>query len=411
MRMGERSEGDEIDLRSIEDHLAPIDDDADALYEEAPCGYLSTAPDGTFLRVNRTFLAMTGYDRHDLVGGRRFSDLLTGGGRIYHETHYAPMLQMQGSARAIALDLVRVDGSRLPVLVNSVLERDASGEAVVVRTAVFDASERRSYERALLAAKKQAEEAEAEAVALARTLQQVLIPPEPPAIDGLEVACRYRPAGVGDVVGGDFYDVFEAAPDEWVVVVGDVCGKGPHAAVVTALARRTIREAVVRHRHPSDVLCRLNDALLRNDANRFCTVAMMRLRLDPQGWAATVAVGGHPLPLLRQGGGPPVTLGRPGTLLGVFDDPEIHDDDVVLRPGDLVVLYTDGATEGRRGDDFYGDERLVEAVGGLDGSPDQLLDRTLDELLAFQDHHPSDDIVLVAVGVPGAPGMAERSRG
>ena len=89
----------------------PLEDSADDLYEHAPCGYLSTLPGGLIVKVNQTFLTWTGYGRHELVGRRRFQDLLTAGGRIFHETHYAPLLHMQGSVREIAVEVVRADGS------------------------------------------------------------------------------------------------------------------------------------------------------------------------------------------------------------------------------------------------------------------------------------------------------------
>ncbi len=73
---------------------ALLDDDPDKLYDRAPCGYLSTTPDGTIIKVNATFLTRTGYERHQLVGRRKFAELLSAGGRIYYETHYSPMLQM-----------------------------------------------------------------------------------------------------------------------------------------------------------------------------------------------------------------------------------------------------------------------------------------------------------------------------
>ena len=132
---------------------ATFDETAEDLYENAPCGYLSAAPDGTIVRVNGTFLRWTGYRAGELVGVKRFQDLLTVGGRIYHETHYAPLLRMQGSVREIALEIVGADGGRLPVLVNSVLLFDADGAPQVVRTTVFDATERKLYERELLAAR------------------------------------------------------------------------------------------------------------------------------------------------------------------------------------------------------------------------------------------------------------------
>jgi PAS domain S-box-containing protein len=130
-----------------------LEESAEDLYENAPCGYLSTAPDGVIVRVNATFLRWTGYRREELVGVRRFQDLLTGGGRIYHETHFAPLLRMQGRVREIALDIVGADGGRLPVLVNSVLITDTGGAAQLVRTTVLDATERKRYEHELLQAR------------------------------------------------------------------------------------------------------------------------------------------------------------------------------------------------------------------------------------------------------------------
>jgi PAS domain S-box-containing protein len=130
-----------------------LEDSAEDLYEHAPCGYLSTLPSGIVVKVNATFLEWTGHRREDLVGHRRFQDLLTPGGRIYHETHYAPLLRMQGAVREIALDVVCADGRRLPVLVNSVLRRDAAGEPLIVRTTVFNATDRKRYERELLVAR------------------------------------------------------------------------------------------------------------------------------------------------------------------------------------------------------------------------------------------------------------------
>src|SRR4051794_39635918 len=102
----------------------PLEDTAEDLYENAPCGYLATSPDGMIIRANRTFLSWTGYRRDEVVGVRRFQDLLTPGGRIYHETHYAPLLRMQGAVREIAVDVVRADRSRLPVLLNATIRTD-----------------------------------------------------------------------------------------------------------------------------------------------------------------------------------------------------------------------------------------------------------------------------------------------
>lgn len=380
---------------------ALLDDNAEKLYDQAPCGYLSTTPSGSIVKVNATFLALTGYDRAALVGRRRFAELLAPGGRIYYETHFAPMLQMQGSAREIALDLVRADGSRLPVLVNAVLERAPDGSPLVIRAAVFDATNRREYERELLLAKQRAEASEAYAHRLARTLQHTLIPPVPPQVPDLDVAAAYRPAGYGVEVGGDFYDVFQLEPGSWVVAIGDVCGKGVDAAVVTALVRHTLRASAVLLSLPSQWLRHLNDMLLAQDAERFCTVAVLRLDHEADGWTVTAASGGHPLPVLIDGSVEP--LGDSGPLIGVLDDVSFTDTTRVLRPGEALVLYTDGVPEGRRGQEFYGQERLLRVLREPHASADALTRAVLTDVMAFQQGVARDDIALVVVRTPTTP--------
>ncbi|HVE93831.1 MAG TPA: SpoIIE family protein phosphatase [Acidimicrobiales bacterium] len=379
---------------------ALLDDDPTALYEKAPCGYLSTLPDGTIVKANETFLTITGYDRRDLVGKRTFAELLTAGGRIYHETHYAPMLQMQGSARAIALDIVRSDGTRLPVLVNAVLERDAADNPVIVRAAIFDATDRREYERELVRAKERAEASDQRATALARTLQRTLIPPTAPSIPGLDVAAAYRPAGDGDEVGGDFYDVFQVADDDWVVVIGDVSGKGVEAAVVTALARHTIRAAAVNEQRPSQILSTLNTVLLRSDTDKFCTVALIRLRNRDGAWTVLASNAGHPAPVLIRSSGVASPVGTPGSLLGILTVPSLTDTHYELARGDKLILYTDGVTEARGPDGFFGEDGLLGALEAGPNTSSELASALLAEVLAFEAGRPRDDIAIVSVILP-----------
>jgi PAS domain S-box-containing protein len=142
------------------------------LYESAPCGYLSTLPDGTIVRANQTFLAWIGMERQDLIGHKCFADLLSVGGRIFYETHFAPLLQMQGFINEIAFDLTCADGRPLPVLANTVQKRDAAGRPVVNRITVFNASDRRKYERELLLARQKAEQATQELRRLNETLEE-----------------------------------------------------------------------------------------------------------------------------------------------------------------------------------------------------------------------------------------------
>jgi sigma-B regulation protein RsbU (phosphoserine phosphatase) len=382
---------------AVDAFVGALLEDAEQLYERAPCGYLSTAPDGTITKVNATFLALTGYTRTELIGRRRFVDLLTGGGRIYHETHYAPMLRMQGSARQIALDLVRADGRRLPALVNAVLERDETGEPVVIRTAVFDATDRREYERELLHAKRRAEASEAQATALARTLQQTLIPPVPPNVPGLDVAAAFRPAGTGADIGGDFYEVFQHRLDDWFAVLGDVCGKGPEAAVVTALLRYAVRAAAVTSAEPASALRITNDVLLHHQTDRFCTALLVQLLRRSSSWRAIVCAAGHPLPVLVPASGDPHVVGEPGSLLGVLPSPVLPLMAVDLAPGDRLLLYTDGVTEARRDRDEYGEERLLACASRSAPGAASLVAAVLDEVLEFQSGVPRDDVALLAV--------------
>lgn len=125
-------------------------EDLEDLFENAPCGYISAEPVGRIIKANQTFIAWMGYKRDQLVG-RRFQDLLSIAGKIYYETHFAPLLRMQGFFNEVALDLVCADGSRLPVLVNAVERRDGDGGVRFIRVTVFNASDRRRYEQELLA--------------------------------------------------------------------------------------------------------------------------------------------------------------------------------------------------------------------------------------------------------------------
>lgn len=129
------------------------------LYEDAPCGYLSTTLDGVIIRVNDTFVAWSGYSREQLLGTQLVS-LLTAGGQLFYETRYVAVLHLKGEAREVALDLRHASGTTLPVLVNGVVVNDEQGQPVAVRTAVFEYGGRKEYERELLAARRAAETSE-----------------------------------------------------------------------------------------------------------------------------------------------------------------------------------------------------------------------------------------------------------
>jgi sigma-B regulation protein RsbU (phosphoserine phosphatase) len=307
------------------------------------------------------------------------------------------MLHMGGTVREIALDVVDRQGGIVPVLVNAVAERSAGGDIDVVRVAVFDATHRRRYEQELLRAKERAEASEARASKLARTLQRTLIPPTPPLIPHLDLAAVYRPAGDGTEVGGDFYDVFRAPDDNWFAIIGDVCGKGADAAVVTALARYTLRATAMETVSPAQSLRRLNDVMLQSATDRFCTAAMVRLwRRDP-GWQCVLAVAGHPLPLVRRSEGAVTTVGRPGTVLGVVAEPAIADECLSIAAGDALVLYTDGLPDARVGSESFGEDRVVATTAQGHPGAAALAETLVTAALDFQGGTARDDIAVVVL--------------
>jgi PAS domain S-box-containing protein len=238
---------------------------------------------------------------------------------------------------------------------------------------------------------------------IARTLQQSLLPVELPDIPGIEAAARFRPTGEGNEVGGDFYDLFESGGRGWTVVMGDVCGKGPDAAAVTALARYTLRAAAMRERLPSRSLRLLNEALLRQrDDRRFCTVAYAYLEVHGDGARVGVASGGHPLPMLLRASGAVEPVGEPGTLLGVLPDPNLEDRSLVLAPGDALVFYTDGVIEGRGADVQLDEDILRDLLAGCAGAgADAIAAQVEDAAVSAQGGSPRDDIAVLVLRVAG----------
>jgi serine phosphatase RsbU (regulator of sigma subunit) len=246
---------------------------------------------------------------------------------------------------------------------------------------------------------------------IAQVLQRSLLPPGMPSVPGLDVAVRFIAAGEGVEVGGDFYDFFSARDGEVAALIGDVCGKGPEAASVTALARHTLRAAAEYERRPSAVLGLLHRALREaRDDGRFCTVAYCRIEPRQQGMRMQLSCGGHPLPLVVRGSGAVEPVGRIGTLLGADIEPVLADVTVDLAPGDLVVLYTDGVTEVRAGrEEVFGDRDLAALLARCAGrAPDEVAQRVQDAVLDAAGGRPRDDIALMVVGPTSQPDAAGR---
>ncbi len=235
-------------------------------------------------------------------------------------------------------------------------------------------------------------------------LQAALLPATLPAIEGLEVAVRYR-AGASMAVGGDFYDVFRLGPNRWALAIGDVCGTGPDAASVTGKARHTIRAAATHGVAAPDVMEWLNDAIIAGERGLFCTAVYGTLdRLDGGRWRLTTISAGHPLPVLRTAGGSVDHVGVPGTLLGVLPEIEVTPTETILGGGDTIVLYTDGITDVRP--PFALDEaELLELVRkSCDGATDanamaSNLIAEIEKVLPI--HERNDDLAIVVLRVAG----------
>jgi serine phosphatase RsbU (regulator of sigma subunit)/anti-sigma regulatory factor (Ser/Thr protein kinase) len=246
---------------------------------------------------------------------------------------------------------------------------------------------------------------------IADTLQESLLPAHLPEIPGLQVAADFRPAGEPHLVGGDFYDLFQGDDGSWAVVVGDVCGKGASAAAVTGLARYTLRAAAMRETRPSRVLGLLNDAMLRQRSpTEFCTVAFARLEPNgAQGVRATVSNGGHPLPLVLRSDGTVEAVGSYGTLLGVVRDPKLSDATVELRPGDALVLYTDGLTDAYAPERTVGQAELASALAACAGrSAPEITREVTRTLLGGSEREPRDDVALLVLRIPTATRTPEK---
>jgi len=237
---------------------------------------------------------------------------------------------------------------------------------------------------------------------VAQTLQDGLLPDQLARVPGIEVAVRYHSISDGGAVGGDFYDLFEVAEDRWLLAIGDVCGKGTAAAVLTGLARHTIRAIAMREEAPQDVLVFLNEAMRRQVVDgSYCTVGCATVTpRERGGFSACLASGGHPNPLLIRPGEPVREVEVPGTLLGFVPDLELEAVSFDLEPGDALVYYTDGITDARDDGERFGDERLWATLEGARyGSAEQIAEAVDQAVRRHQPHRPKDDRAVMVLKV------------
>jgi PAS domain S-box-containing protein len=258
----------------------------------------------------------------------------------------------------------------------------------------------------------------AEQTRVAEILQTSLRPANLPDVPGLRLAARSVPGGDGSRVGGDFYDVHPSTGGGWAFVIGDVSGKGVRAAVVTSMARYTARTLSAQGWAPDQVLQQLNEVLLDpEDPERFCTVLYGRvtpLSDDPgarTGVRVVLASGGHPPPLLLRRDGTISSVRCAGTALGLLAVIRVGQVTIDLEPGDVLLAYTDGITEARRGGEQFGEERLVAVLASAaaermdDADPaaaekraHTIADRVVEAVVGSADHRDDIAVLVAAVG-------------
>ncbi len=242
---------------------------------------------------------------------------------------------------------------------------------------------------------------------VARALQSSLLPPTLPSIPGVELTGRYRAAGEGNEVGGDFYDVFQVGRSAWTLVLGDVSGKGPEAAAIAGLARHTMRAVAMQRRTPRRLLAALHDTLVHGEGHgEFCTVCCGLLQPSqrvPGGARLTVACAGHPPPVVRRANGTVELADTSGPILGLpMRTMNFRQHVLDLVAGDTVVMYTDGVTEAHHhGQELFGEDRLLEVVRTAPADIDCVADAILDAVVAYGPDDPRDDVAVIVLRMNG----------
>jgi phosphoserine phosphatase RsbU/P len=244
----------------------------------------------------------------------------------------------------------------------------------------------------------------AERRAIATALQHSLLPPQLPEIEGVDLGAEYVPAGSYSTevdVGGDFYDIVGLPDGRWLVVIGDVSGKGVQAAIVTGLVRDVTRALVRDGRPVAETLSRLNETLVERGSGRFCTLALAVLARRPDGVVdVALHLAGHDQPVLVHPDGRTRLVGRCGTALGLLPVVKSPVEQVLLNPGDMLIFTTDGVTERRHRGVLFGVDRLRAEASTLAGFPAEVVAARLrTAAVAFSPEPPRDDIAVLTVRI------------
>ncbi len=233
----------------------------------------------------------------------------------------------------------------------------------------------------------------------ARRIQTDLLPAAPPQVRGLELDQRIQFLGE---MGGDYYDYIPFPDGRLGIVCGDVMGKGLAAALIMAMARSLLHNAVEAGRGPGSILAEVNDGLTRDlEGQRLPYFLTLALAVhNPRDHTLTVASGGHN-PVLVAGESGLREIASQGAALGVRSRLSFGEDVIALESGDVVAVYTDGLTEARdQNGRLYGLDRLKRAVlAGRDSTARATLDAVWDDVAAFRDGAPPSDDATLLVGL------------
>lgn len=390
-------------LKDMESELRRSRDELEAILEAVADSVTARGPEGDLIYANPAALAASGRASIEELRAVPSEELLADLEVIDEDGVPLPPGQLphvrvlagDDEAQAI-VGYRRQDKGQTWVSSRSRAIRDGHGRLLMALTVSEDITARKHKEHHLRN--------------VAETLQAAVLPEELPVIPGVEMSVAFTPRG-GEYhdVGGDYYDAFQLEDERWLVTVGDVRGKGAEAAAVTSLCRYSIRALSLHHDDPAGLLGELNQTLLRHSTDgRFATAALARLHRHADTVALSLALGGHPCPLVLRVDGRLEPVGATGTLLGVVSDRAVaQNTEVSLGRGDALVFYTDGVSEARDRDDNPFDLRgYLAGCRGWDA--EQVACGIQEAAIAHQAGRPYDDIALLVLRVPEAPLLQRR---
>jgi sigma-B regulation protein RsbU (phosphoserine phosphatase) len=329
-------------------------------------------------------------------------ELVVGDAAVDKRTRQNPSVEGMGVLAWAGFPLVAPDGDVLgSFCVVDTRTRDWTARDLDILKTLAAAASR---EVALRFALKRERQARIDAEAVIQTLQESLLPPLLPTVRGLDLAARFRAAGTGIELVGDFYDMFETRGSRWGFLVGDICGKGLQAAKAAALARHTVNAAAMQHSDPAGVMELLNQTFLsRHDPDHsFLTAVYGTLERCGNAWSVQLACAGHAPPIVRRADGSAAPVDVHGSLIGIMPSLEMRTARLTLHPGDTIVLYTDGVSEARHDNELFGDTAICALLGGAgpEVDADGLARLIEDAALQFCGGTPTDDIAVLVLRVP-----------